>query len=210
MGFPDYFADAEASFNEADFIIVGVPYDKTSAFRKGAHKAPTEIRQASWNFESYDLRTGVDLQDLKVHDYGDLPVKNLAPQEMVQQVHKTVTQILEHHKFPILIGGEHSTTIGAVHSFPKNIGVVSLDAHLDYRDTYEDERLCHACVTRRITDHVSSDNIAVFGLRSAERAEYEQAQKTGCSPSTWIRYVKKASPQRSMKPSDISKINRSI
>ena len=55
MKFPNYFADAESSFKDADFIIFGVPYDKTSTFRKGAAKAPKEIRQVSWNYETYDI-----------------------------------------------------------------------------------------------------------------------------------------------------------
>ena len=76
MNLPDYFADAESSFDDANFVMFGVPYDKTSSFRKGASKAPKEIRQASWNFETYNLKTGKDLRDIKFHDYGDFDVKN--------------------------------------------------------------------------------------------------------------------------------------
>jgi len=69
MEFPDYFADADSNFNEAEFVIFGVPYDKTSSFRHGASKAPTKIRQNSWNFETFNLKNGVNFKDIKVHDY---------------------------------------------------------------------------------------------------------------------------------------------
>ena len=76
MNFPDYFADAESSLDVAKYVIFGVPYDKTSSFRLGAKKAPKEIRNASWNYETFNFRTGFDLKDVRFHDYGDLDVKN--------------------------------------------------------------------------------------------------------------------------------------
>ena len=91
MKFPDYFADAESNFDEAEFVIFGVPYDKTSSFRKGASLAPKEIRQASWNFETFNIRTGFDLKDVKFHDYGDLEVNNKSPEDMVKDVSRFVS-----------------------------------------------------------------------------------------------------------------------
>ena len=179
MNFPEYFADAESDFDEAEFIIFGVPYDKTSSFRPGACNAPKEIRPASWNFETYNLRTGVDLRDIKFHDYGDLDVKNDKPDVMVDKVQKFTKTLLSKNKFPIAIGGEHSITSGIVRAYPKDIAVLSLDAHIDFRDQYENEKYNHACVTRRIADHLGIDNIAVVGIRSAEKEEFEEAKKQG-------------------------------
>ena len=105
MNSPDYFADAESSFDEAEFVIFGVPYDKTSSFRMGASKAPEEIRHASWNFETFDLKTGNDLRDINFHDYGDLDVKNDSPQEMVKKVKEFASMLLSKNKFPISFGG---------------------------------------------------------------------------------------------------------
>ncbi len=177
MNFPAYFADANASFSDAKFILFGVPYDQTSSFRKGASEGPKEIRQASWNFETYLLNTGVDLQDVAFHDYGDLDVKNLKPSAMIDTVQKIALKIVNAKKFPIAIGGEHSITLGIVSAFPKDIAVLSLDAHLDYREQYENEPYNHACAMKRISDHLELRNIAVFGFRSAERQEYEDAEK---------------------------------
>lgn len=179
MNFPNYFADAEASFDEAQFVIFGVPYDKTSSFRRGASQAPKEIRQASWNFETFNIRTGIDLRDIKFHDYGDLDVTKDSPREMFEKIKKFTSMLISKNKFPIAIGGEHSITPGVVHAFQKDIAVLSLDAHIDFRQQYENESYNHACAARRIADHIDINNIAVLGIRSAEKEEYIDAKKLG-------------------------------
>jgi len=179
MEFPDYFADAESSFDDASFILFGVPFEKTSSFRHGADKGPSEIRQASWNFERYDLRTGMNFEDILVHDYGDLDVKKLNSKELFDTVKTFTSTILRKQKIPIAIGGDHSITPGIVSAFPKDIAVLSLDAHMDFRQEYKNDIYNHACVIRRIADHIPLENIAVLGLRSAEKEEYEQAQQQG-------------------------------
>jgi agmatinase len=179
MKFPNYFADAEASFQESDYIIFGVPYDKTSSFRPGASKAPMEIRQASWNQESYNIKTGIDLRDIKFHDYGDLEVINDKPELMVKKVHEFTSSLIRKNKFPIAIGGEHSITPGIIKAFPKEIGFLSLDAHIDFREEYENEKYNHACVNKRVSDIINLANIAVVGIRSAEKEEFEDAKDLG-------------------------------
>jgi len=177
MSFPDFFADAEASFDEAEFVIFGVPYDKTSSFRYGADKGPEKIREASWNFETYNIRTGVDLRDINFHDYGDLDVKNDKPSMMVEKTRVFTKKLLDKNKFPIALGGEHSITTGILQAFPDDIAVLALDAHIDFRDKYENEKFNHACVLRRIADHINIGNIAAVGIRSAEREEFIEAKR---------------------------------
>ena len=179
MVFPNYFADAESDFDEADFVIFGVPYEKTSSFRHGADKAPRAIRHASWNFETYDMRTGVDLKDIKLHDYGNLDVNNLNTKKMVEKIRDFTCKLLVKNKFPIAIGGEHSITPGIVKAYPNDIAVLSFDAHMDFREQYENDVNNHACVTRRFADHIDIKNIAIIGVRSAEKEEFEYAQKAG-------------------------------
>ena len=176
MIFPDYFADAESNFNDADFIIYGVPYDKTSSFRLCASKGPKEIWFSSWNFESYNIKTGFDLREAKIHDYGNLDVKNKKPIEMVNIVKNFTKKIIDQKKIPIVLGGEHSITSGIIQAFPKDISVVSLDAHIDFREQYENEKYSHSCVIRRISDHIDLKNVAVLGIRSAEKEEYKNSK----------------------------------
>jgi len=179
MNFPNYFADAESNFDDAEFVIFGVPYDKTSSFRIGAAKAPKEIRQASWNFETFNLKTGNDLTEVSFHDYGDLDVTNDKPDDMFKKVKEFSSMLLSKNKFPIAIGGEHSIMPGIVSAFPKDTAVLSLDAHMDFREKYEDEKNNHACAIRRVADHIDIKNIAVLGIRSAEKEEFEEAKKQG-------------------------------
>jgi len=179
MAFPNYFADAESDFDEAEFIIFGIPFEKTSSYRHGADKAPKEIRQASWNFESYDVRTKGDLRDIKLHDYGNLDIKNLDRKEMLETVQEFTSHLLIKNKFPIAIGGEHSITPGLIKSYPSDIAILSLDAHLDFRNQYENDVNNHACVIRRIADYIHIKNIAIIGLRSAVKEEFEYAKKKG-------------------------------
>ena len=179
MDFPNYFADAESSFDSASFILYGVPFEKTSSFRHGADKAPYEVRQASWNFERYDLRTGINFEEIRVHDYGDLDVKTMTSKEVFEATKVFSSMVLAKQKIPIGIGGDHSITPGIITAFPEDIAVVSLDAHMDFRQKYKNDIYNHACVVRRIADHIPLQNIVVVGIRSAEKEEYEQAKQLG-------------------------------
>jgi agmatinase len=170
-----HFADADCEFNKADFVIFGIPYDKTSSFRKGAEKGPRSIRKASWNFETFDLRTGVDLRNISINDYGDIQVKGLSSKQMVEKVKEFSTFLLKNSKFPIAIGGEHSITTGIIRAFPKDTSVLYLDAHLDFRNRYQDNLYNHACVLRRIENHTK--NVAIVGIRSAEKEEFDYAKE---------------------------------
>ncbi len=198
MDFPNYFADAEASFSSAEYIIYGIPYEQTSSFRHGADKAPTHIRQASWNFETHNIRTKTDIHDIKIHDYGDLPVQQLSSNEMKSTVTTFVSNLQKEKKFGIALGGDHSITPGIVETLPKDIIILSLDAHLDYRQQYENNPLNHACVNKRITDHLSPNQIYVIGVRSAEKEEYHNAQQDKLNILD-IHFLKKNGFDREMK-----------
>jgi agmatinase len=95
---------------------------------------------------------------------------------MMGGVRNNVRDVVNVGKFPILIGGEHSLTPPAVSRF-EDVGVVILDAHLDFRDQYLNERNSHACVTRRIADLVGVENVLSIGIRSVEKKEKEEAEK---------------------------------
>ncbi len=179
MNFPNYYADAEADRAAAQFVILGVPYEKTSTFRHGADQAPREIRQASWNFEQFDLYSGVTFPNLDVHDAGDLDVKTLSTKALYALLRDTTATLLQDHKIPISLGGDHSITPGIVAAFPNDIAVLSLDAHLDYRTSYKKDPYNHACVMRRVADHIPVQNLAILGIRSAEEQEYADARAHG-------------------------------
>ena len=109
------------------------------------------------------------MANIKTHDYGDLDVKTLTSKELFTTTHAFTTTILEKKKILITMGGDHSITPGIVTAFPKDTAVLSLDAHMDFRQRYKNDVNNHACVIRRIADHLDIQNIAVLGIRSAEQ-----------------------------------------
>jgi agmatinase len=179
MNFPDYFADADSDYKDSDYVIFGIPYDKTSSFRMGASSAPKEVRFNSWNFETFNIRNKVDFKDIRVHDYGNLSIKNKPINDVMDEIKSITKMLIKDNKFPVAIGGEHSLTSAIIEAHPKDIAVLSLDAHLDYRDVYENEKYNHACVMRRISEKINIKDIAILGIRSAEKDEYYEAKNDG-------------------------------
>lgn len=183
MKFPNYFIDATSSFGQSKYVIFGIPYDKTGSFRKGTCKAPYSIRQSSWNFESYDLLTGIDLKDVNIHDYGDLDIrKDENFSDMKNTVISFVNRVIKNNKIPIAIGGEHTVSfpiVDAIRNIEDDICIVVFDAHLDFKDIYNDDHHSHACVSRRISEVVGVDNMAILGVRSGTREEFEYGKKKG-------------------------------
>ena len=185
-----FFADAEASFNDAKFVFYGYPFDGTACFRKGTSKAPDEIRKHSYNFETYLMELGIDLCDVSANDWGNLKItKNQDKNE--KSLTELVSKIVGVSKFPIGIGGEHSLTpaaVQAVHSKYPNLSVVILDAHLDFRHEYEGNSKSHATVTRRVSEIVGLDKVRSIGIRSVSQSEISEARAVGLKflESGWI------------------------
>ncbi len=175
---PTYFADAEASLNESDFVLFGVPSDTTSSFRSGARFGPDEIRKASWNFEPYNMMTNVNIKDCAIHDYGNILIeKDDSSQRIFEKVKQFSQQVIQAGKMPLLLGGEHTFSAANVQAFDNDIYVVIFDAHLDFRDDYNDQIYNHACTIRRINDHVPGDQIYILGARSGSKTEYDDIKK---------------------------------
>jgi len=162
------FAGFDSSFDKADYILVGIPYDKTSSFRTGAYKAPEGIRKASYCFEPYLMEYDISLDQIELHDSGNLDGFK-GYEELREEISKTLSSIVSEDKFPITLGGEHSISPPIVSSIQRSFSdleVIILDAHLDFRDEYEGMRHSHATVSKRITEIVGVENTTVGGVRS--------------------------------------------
>ena len=165
------FADAEAGYEESLFVIFGVPFeDKEMSFRSGTAEAPDFIRYAGWNYESYDMETDIDLQNIAIHDAGNVTLEK-APE--------LIRKIRNDGKTPIGMGGAHSITPPLVASLDEEFGVMVLDAHMDFRDEYLGDAESHACTSRRIFDRVGKERIVSVGVRSASRNEVKDAGELG-------------------------------
>lgn len=178
---PSRFADAHSDLEGSSFVIIGVPYDATSSFRRGAKDGPAAIRAASYNFETWLLELGLDLEDVPVHDAGDVP-EVFDPSDMVDLVETAVNESVAEGRVPVMLGGEHNATEGAVRALARRfpgLALLVLDAHLDFRDEYLGEPRSHACATRRCSQVVGVDRTAVLGVRSISYGEMGTAQDEG-------------------------------
>jgi agmatinase len=184
------FAEAHSDFDRSRYSIFGVPYDATVSHRPGASKAPSFIRTETYNFETYLMDLKVELEDIPISDIGDLVVENTekGQEKMLIDVHNLFKFLLEEGKIPFMMGGEHSISEASINAFMekyhKQGGIaVILDAHLDFREEYLDNPHSHACVTRRLLERWSNENIFLIGIRSGCAKEVKDAEKLG------LRYV---------------------
>ncbi|MFA4641343.1 agmatinase [Pyrococcus kukulkanii] len=162
---------------EADYVILGLPYDGTTSYKPGARFGPVLIRQATLNFESYILDYNIDIAELKIADAGDvsLPVN---VEDAIRVAEETIRELREvnPNAIPIFLGGEHSMTYAPVKVLKPKSYVV-FDAHLDLRDEYQGSRFNHACVARRISE--LGVKVAIFGVRSGTKEELIYAEENG-------------------------------
>ncbi|MHC1624480.1 MAG: agmatinase [Methermicoccaceae archaeon] len=176
-----FFADADTPYDDSDFVIFGVPFDATSSFRPGSRFAPDAMRQASYTLETYNRHFDADMDEIKVCDEGNLDVGSSVSQ-MIKEVKEKVGIYLSDGKVPIMMGGEHSTTLGAVMAcmeYFDDLCFLVLDAHLDLRDSFEDVKYSHASVSHHILNVLSPQRYASIGVRSGTREEYSRVAKDG-------------------------------
>ena len=177
------FTGISSAYDKSRFVFFGVPYDKTSTYRAGSRFAPGALRDVSANMELYSVRSKVDLEQVAVHDWGDVDiVENLV--ETLDRVKSVCSELLDSKKIPIMAGGEHSVTKAAADALPDDTGLVSFDAHLDLRDEFLGEKLSHATFMRRVSEKIGSDHIMEVGIRAFSRPELDFTRKSGVTMIT--------------------------
>lgn len=172
------FIAAEAAFDDARAVIFGAPFDGTTSFRPGTRFGPQAIRVESDGIETYSPYQNKDLEDIAVFDSGDLLLPFGNTEAVLAMIEARTQEILDAGKMPVMLGGEHLVTLGAVRAMVKkypDLHIIHFDAHADLRDDYLGERLSHATVLRRSWDLLGDGRIHQFGIRSGERSEFEFA-----------------------------------
>ncbi|MCM1298280.1 MAG: agmatinase [Firmicutes bacterium] len=167
-------------YREADKVIFGAPFDGTTSYRPGTRFASQYIRNESYGIETYSPYQDKDLEDIRVFDGGDLELPFGNAERALAMIEEYEAAVLADGKMPIMIGGEHLVTLGAVRAVLKkypDLTVIQFDAHADLREDYLGERLSHACVLRRCHDLVGDGRIYQFGIRSGEREEFMFAKE---------------------------------
>ena len=150
--------------------IIPVPYDETSTFHKGADKGPRALLEASQQVELYDIETGTEMYRRGIATLA--PVVYVGPPEtLAELVDARVEQVLDREQIPIVIGGEHSVSIGAINATVnhfRNLSVLQIDAHGDTRESYMGSTHNHACVMARARERC---RIVQVGIRAIDAEE---------------------------------------
>ena len=169
------FIGADSGYADADVVLFGAPYDSTTSFRPGTRFGPAAMRSESFGIETYSPYQDRDLEEIRVHDAGDLELPFGAPNRALDMIEEKAAAIFDDGKVPFLLGGEHLVTLGSVRAAAKrfpDLRIIHFDAHADLREDYLGVALSHACVIRRCHDILGDGRIWQFGIRSGTREEF--------------------------------------
>jgi agmatinase len=111
-----------------------------------------------------------------IHTLPELEPTARGPEAMAERVERAVSWILEQGKLPVMLGGEHSLTAGAVRAAARrhaHLSVLQLDAHADMRDRYLDSPFSHACVMRRVRELVPAASVGIRSMSEEEARHLE-------------------------------------
>jgi agmatinase len=179
---------AYTAYEPAKFVVIPVPYDLTSTYQAGSRRGPGAILDASANMELYDEELRRETYRAGIHTLPPLEADARGPAEMMRAVRRTVAGIIADGKIPVMLGGEHSVSFGAVQAvqeaFPE-LTVLQLDAHADLREAYQGTPFSHAAVARRITEICP---LVQAGIRSmsVEEAEFLAQSPVKSYPADFI------------------------
>ena len=172
-----YLPEEYSNPDAAKIVIIPVAYDGTSTWSKGADKGPEAIIEASANMELYDIETNSEVYKKGI--FVDEPIEDLIfPEDVVELLTGKVQYYIGEGKFVVVIGGEHSVSIGSIKAQAEkyeNLSVLQLDAHLDLRDEYNGSKYNHACVMARAKELCQ---IVHVGVRSMDSSEKKLADKS--------------------------------
>jgi agmatinase len=157
-------------YSASRIIIVPVPYDETSTWMKGADKGPDAIMEASVNLEFYDVETDSEAHLFGIHTIEPI-IEKRSPESLVDAVYSKVLFLLNQEKFPVIVGGNHTVSIGSAKAFTEhfgNLSILQLDAHSDLRNEYEGSPYNHACATARMREFAP---VIQVGIRSMSQEE---------------------------------------
>ena len=172
------FIGCDAPYEAAKIVLYGAPFDSTTSFRPGARFGPAAMRHESFGIETWSPYQQKELTDYAVFDSGDLELCFGSAESALADIEARAEEILTDGKLPLLLGGEHLVTLGAVRAVARrypDLHIVHFDAHADLRDDYLGARLSHACVIRRCHDILGDGRIHQFCIRSGDREEFRFA-----------------------------------
>lgn len=173
---------------DARAVVIPVAYDLTTSYAPGARFGPRALLQASTHMELFDEELGFSPIDVGVHTLEIMEQVASGPEAMIGRVTQVVSRVLQDGRLPILVGGEHSLSIGAFHALKRvgsEVTILQLDAHADLRNEYQGSPFSHACVMARARELHPCVQV---GIRSVSEPEHMRIQEEGL-PVYWARQV---------------------
>jgi agmatinase len=171
------------TLDEADWVLVGLPYDGTCSFRPGTRFGPEAIRAASWGLESYSPLQDATLDDVAYFDAGELEFPLGNREAILFIIRDNARDVLAAGKRWLGLGGEHLVTYPVIQAYVEkypDLAVLHFDAHADLREDYLGERLSHATVLRRVTELlVGPERLVQIGIRSGPAEEFAWMRRHG-------------------------------
>lgn len=163
-------------------VVLPVPYDSTTDWRSGTRDGPRAIIDASRYLELYDLELKREIYRVGIHTLPEIQPDMTSPENMTQRVYTVARELLDKNKTLLMLGGEHSLTLGMVKAYRERhqaLSVLQLDAHADLRDSYLGTRFSHATVMRRVCELCP---IVPVGIRSLSEEEHRFIDEAGIKP----------------------------
>jgi len=146
--------------------------------------------EASVNLEFFDIETATEVHKKGIHTIGPI-IENSSPDALVEAVYHKTKQLLQESKFPVIVGGNHTVSIGAIKAFSdnySNLSILQLDAHSDLRQEYEGSRYNHACAMARAREYAP---VVQVGIRSMAAEELPFVDRNRIFYSHELYYSKK-------------------
>ncbi len=159
-------------WENAKFVVIPIPYDFTTTYMTGTRNGPMAMLSASTNLELFDDELKIETFKSGIFTAPFVEANLKSPLSSLREMEKAVEKYVRRSKFPVIIGGEHTVTLGAMKPLKKKFGTFSLlqlDAHGDLRDSYQGTKWNHACVSRRIWE--MGINVVQAGVRSLSEEE---------------------------------------
>ena len=173
---------AYTNIEQAKAVVLPAPYDSTSEWQAGSRHGPQAIIDASQYLELYDLDLDCDVYEVGISTLPEVRPLLGSPQDMIDRVYQVVKRLVDKGKLVVLLGGDHSLSLGAVRAYREafpTLSVLQLDAHTDLRDEYLGTAYGQACVMRRILELCP---ISQVGIRSLSREEGRFLKQNSLTP----------------------------
>jgi agmatinase len=172
-------SEGEARYERARVAVLPAPYGGTVTYGPGTERGPGAILAASAQVELFDEETGGEAWRLGITTLSPVEADGPGPDAWVEETRRRVSRLLEDGKLPLMLGGEHSLSEGAVAACAEHVSaltVLQLDAHSDLRDEYEGSRRNHACAGARLREHARLLQLGVRSQCPEERALIEAGE----------------------------------